>query len=212
MKHKKYNPLDRALREWKNCARFNQMMRGKLNPKEVAVLPVTLQKSYYVTTNKGLFCLNKNRVEKLLDAELYGIALSGTSFYLSAYFGKISTVLRGNLHDLQSRRRRIPMHPVYTTEVSSTNSRIHQIFFARGTLYIADSGRNTIVEYDEEPGVLTHETAPFVDAFDCPVHYDNNHINSVAAYHDYLIFTAYRAGPGSMIGVIKDGGGDRVPL
>ncbi len=201
----KYHPWKRGFSEFKNCHRFNRLLRGSLASKPLSTLPVQLQNSYYVTTDKGMFFLEGGRVTKILEAHLYGIAFSETSYYLSAYFGKVSTVVRGNLEDLRKARAGVSIEEIYTTDVASTNSRIHQIFFSNGTLYIADSGRNTILEYDETSGELTNETAPFFDLFGSPVHYDNNHINSVAAYHDYVVFCAYRAGSGSLIGVIKDG-------
>lgn len=194
-----------AIREWNNISRMNHFIRGALKSRPVTDLSVSLNGSYYITTDKGLFFIEDSKLFKILDGAFYGIAFSDEYYYLSAYFGKLSTVVRGRLDDLKACCSSNAMEPVYTTQVASTNSRIHQVFFANGTLYIADSGRNTIVEYDEHSGRLTQETAPFLDQFGYPIYYDNNHINSVAAYNDYLIFTAYRAGSGSMIGVVKDG-------
>lgn len=207
MPGKKYNPWRRAYKEFRNLAEFRALLAGKrLCNTEVATLSRALGGTYLVSTNSGLYRIAGDRVRRVLGGHFYGIAVSPEYFYVATYFGTASAVLRGRLSDLASGQAGRAMELIYLIDVASTHSRIHQIYFANGILYIANTGKNAILEYDEAQGRLCRESYPFVDHFDAPVKYDNNHINGVARYHDYTVFSAYRAGPGSLIGVIdRDG-------
>lgn len=202
---KKFNPWRRALKEFRSTAPLPALLKGNIHARKVLELPCPVQNRYYAGTNSGLYAIQDRDVVRLLPGHFYGIAVSSEYFYVSAYFGKLSVVLKGSLADLQAGRSRSAMEVILSADVASTHSRVHQLYFSNGTLYIANTGRNAILEYDEASAKLGQETFPFVDRFGSPILHDNNHINGVSAYNDYLLFSAYRAGNGSLMGVIKNG-------
>lgn len=84
----------------------------------------------------------------------------------------------------------------------STNERIHQLYLGDKALWVANTGRNTLIKIDPETCHTIAELPVIVDQFGRGVLYDNNHINSVSEYGGTVLFAAYRAGDGrSMIGV-----------
>lgn len=167
---------------------------------------VPVESDYFISSDRGVFALRKNRITKVFNLWTFGIAVAGSDIYLACYSGGgFSFILKGRLEAFL--RENVPYHfrEIYRIPIVSTNHRIHQICISDGFLWVANSGRNTLLQIDLHSGGIESEIAPFVDSFGKPILYDNNHINSISVYDDTILFIAYKAGGHSMIGVYRDG-------
>jgi hypothetical protein len=156
---------------------------------------------YYFTTDRGIFALEGTHLYQLTTTGGFGLALSGDMAYGSLDFGALtcvvsfpaSALLGGGKVEATVRYRRVGRH---------SRERIHQLTCVNnGPVWFANTGRNTLVRLDTQ-GNGYSEFAPLSDAFSTPVFSDHNHINSVVDYGDYVLFAAFKAGSGSLIGLI----------
>jgi hypothetical protein len=167
--------------------------------------PLPLEKAYYFTSEKGLFYVDKNGIEKRMSIPIYGLAFAHPHIFLSVQISTRSILFQGSLDALKSGGN-LNLKKLYEIQTRSSNERIHQITYGSGYIWVANTGRNSILKVDAKTGEILEEIWPFLDSFGDPYVGDHNHINSVHGYNDFIIFTAYRAGGKSLIGLIhKDG-------
>ena len=176
-------------------------LRRGIRPKSVRDGPLPLEFDFYVSSEKGLFHVDSNGIRRLSSIPMYGVALTEDHVFMAGQIHKRSVVLRGD------RRRNEPLEMrnptiLYETMAQGYNERIHQINHGMESIWVANTGRNSILQIDPASGEVTREIWPFTDDFSQKIIADQNHINSVHAYGDFIVFTAYTAGDGSLIGVI----------
>jgi hypothetical protein len=163
--------------------------------------------SYYISTNDALYCLKNGLGQQVSAQGGYGIAIDGDQIIRSVDVKNASRIVSLSTHDRMNLDH--VEEVIYEMPFRSSNGRIHQLSCDReGHFYAALAERNSILRFNKsENGWKFKEFTPFSDRFGAPILFDHNHINSVLPHDDFLLFVAYKAGPGSMIGVIRD---DRV--
>jgi len=163
--------------------------------------------SYYISTNDALYYLENGLGQQVSTLGGYGIAIDENKVVRSVDLKNASRIVLLDTHDRTNLDNIEEV--IYEMPFKSTNGRIHQLSCDRkGHFYAALANRNSILRFAKsENGWNFEEFTPFGDRFGAPILFDHNHINSVLSQNDFLLFVAYKAGTGSMIGVMRD---DRV--
>lgn len=157
--------------------------------------------SYFFTSDKGLFRVTPAGITRLFGLPVYGFALRGDRFYMAVNLGRLSLVVRGDRQALERPGAQLNLQTLYGRSITSSNERLHQLTSGPDGLWVANTARNSLLLIDAETGAAKKEIFPFLDRFGAPVTGDHNHINSVVQYGDAVLFTAYRAGGRSLIGL-----------
>ena len=178
-----------------------RVLQSCSNFRRIQATSIEIENVYYFTSERGLFRLEPDGLYQILEQPLYGIAIGGEWVFLTLFCHDYSIVVRGNRRALEESGRGFEFKEIYRLQTLSTNERIHGVFFGSGAVWVANTGRNTLLKIDPEGGCVTAELAVFLDRFDRPVLYNNNHLNSVSEYSGVVLFVAYRAGDCSLIGV-----------
>ena len=181
--------------------RTARITRARSKIKKVQDIAANLEKAYYFTSEKGVFRLDRTGVHQVLDLAAYGIAIHGEWIFLAVYSYDYSIVVRGDRRALSESGRSFDFREIYRLQTLSTNERIHGMFCGSDALWVANTGRNTLLKVDPRKAEVVAEIPVIVDRFGRSVLFDNNHINSVSEYDGVVLFAAYRAGHRSMIGV-----------
>lgn len=185
----------------KSDMQFRSAIKTGFGSRKVCSHSFPMENSIYATSNKGLFRIDSDGIYRLSSMPMYGCAITREHVFMVAQIHKRSMLVRG---DLASRELTSMSNPLilYESRANSTNERIHQINIGAGFLWVANTGRNSILKVDLVSGQVLSEIWPFTDEFGEPFICDQNHINSVNAYGDFIVFTAYKAGGRSLVGLI----------
>ncbi|TDJ79627.1 MAG: hypothetical protein E2O39_00660 [Planctomycetota bacterium] len=193
-----------VLREsFRNRRRYHAALAAKAGRRLLGRYDAQLAGAYFVTTERGVLHLEGGRIRQAFDVPCYGIAFHGDHFYVSAWFGDRTSLMRGQRGALLAGSGALGLEELYGLDVRRSNERIHQIYAGQDGLWIANTGRNTIAQFDWQSGELRLELAPFHDEMGAPVLFDNHHINSVSAYGEVVLFVAYGVGGGSLLCVCE---------
>jgi hypothetical protein len=160
--------------------------------------------SYFISTDRGVFVLERGELFQLTQQETYGMAVRQGRFYLAISSDDYSCICSSSLPERLregtvlelKEHHRVPIHK---------GGRVHQIAFYRNHLALAETASNCITFMDVTTGQLAGRWYPFRDQFGRAIKGDHNHINSVSECGDCLLFCAYKAGEAAMIGVIEGG-------
>jgi len=172
--------------------------------RRVGSVRVELRGEYYFTSEKGLFRIDQTGVFQVMTQPCYGVAFKDDWIFLSVYQGgarPYTAVVRGRRDALGQAEAEFSFQEVYRASAPSSNTRIHGIFAGDEALWAANTGRNTLLRFDFGSTELTAEIPLVDDPFGLPVLTDQNHLNGVSEYDGVVLFTAYRAGRQSMVGV-----------
>jgi hypothetical protein len=163
---------------------------------------------YVLSTEKGVFLINSDRLLHTFPYRTYGIALHNDDFYLSSVRGEHNSIFKARLPTSLEQfvpGTRISFEEIYCLKAHITE-RIHQVCIHQNQLVITKPSANAIVFLNLTTGEEEFEIRPFVDSFGIPViSGDHNHINSVFSCGEVLLFGAYRAGGSSLIGAYHNG-------
>lgn len=157
--------------------------------------------AYFVTTERGLLEYRRGTIRRIFSFPAYGIAFDSRHLFVAAWLGRRSCLLRGDASALHEPGRSFGFEEIYALDVTESNARIHQIFLRDGVLFVANTGRDTILRISADTGEIVEEIPVFFDSFGSPIIYDNHHLNSVSVYGSTILFVAYAAGDGSLLGV-----------
>ena len=160
---------------------------------------------YLVTSELGIYRLDKDGIAKVFDLPTFGIAAWRDYLYLGIQQGAYTSVLRVSRKALGKPGARLECKLVYRLRVGRTNERIHQLCASDDFVWVANTGRNTLLRIDPNADDAIEEYTVFLDRFGAPIHSDVNHINSVHSHGNCLLFVAYKIGKQSMIGILHDG-------
>lgn len=196
---------DAARKAWRGVARYEQSFRAHAEFSVAGTYDVKLSQPYWVSSERGVYLLRDGQILLIAPVPCYGLAFAAEHFYLSAYFGHYTAIWKGDRQASQKKGSPFRFQELYGYQTLGSNERIHQIFCSRDHLWAANTGRDTLLKFNLHSTQLEAEWPLFSDAFGKPILYDNHHLNSVAAYGELVVFVAYRAGNGSLIGVIHDG-------
>ncbi|MBV9523402.1 MAG: hypothetical protein JO010_11445, partial [Alphaproteobacteria bacterium] len=94
---------------------------------------------------------------------------------------------------------------LYRVPTIDDGGRIHQIAVCGDALWIANTARNTLTKIDRHSGDLRANIAPFRCAHGHPIAIDHNHVNSVFAQPNYLLFGAFKINRRGAFGLVGDG-------
>jgi hypothetical protein len=159
-----------------------------------------------VTTNRGLYLVERGTWRCLLPIVCFGIARHGDRLFLGASAGIYSFILVATavgtgsieaLHDIRILAR-------YETRYH--NERIHQIAYDPRTNVVlgANCRRNSILVVDADGHGVRDEKYLFSDGTGYVITSDQNHINSITMNGDIILFTAHSAGKGGALGFVAD--------
>lgn len=172
---------------------------------------------YFVTTDIGIIHIHENKGRLLTSRPGYGIAIQGDDIYFSyenadlhKSGGASSFIIKGTTKELLNgeyfnHKKLKKRKTLYKQPFSSSNGRIHQIALdpKSNDLLVAASQENSIIVISDNG--QKRRLSPFLDKFDVPILFDQNHINSVLPIEDVIYFLSYKAGGRSMICYMKNG-------
>lgn len=195
------HPYVQAATAFRTQLRAARRASGRAKIEKVADVTAKLRRVYFYTSEKGVYRIDSSGVYRILEIPCYGIAINGDWVYLALFDGGYSTVVRCDRKTLTESDARPDFREIYRIPARSSNERIHQIYLGDEALWVTNTGRNTVLEIDPNDCVVQAEIPLILDRFDHPVMFDTNHINSVFRHDGVMLFTAYRAGDQSMIGI-----------
>lgn len=158
---------------------------------------------YFVTSDSGVYGIQGGKVFRLFAADTFGLALRDGELFVSTSTDKTSRIVKTRL-DLPLRAgHKLRFKEIFAAPTTK-KGRFHQIAFYNNFLAICHTSANCILLVDPDSGALQREIFPFQDNLGGKINFDHNHINSVSHCGDTLLFCAYRAGSGALLGVIHD--------
>ena len=155
---------------------------------------------YLVTTNIGILRVKNEKIKLVSPIPSFGISLNDKFIFISTSIGNRTLILRKERAKFFNKRFHL-WDEIYSSEISSAAARYHQISAYKNNLYIANTAQNTITKIDKDGNYLGN-LSPFFCEDGHPINTDHNHINSVFAGKNYLLFTAFKANKKGVIGLI----------
>lgn len=175
----------------------------------VAQLPVNLSDRYFVTTDKGIFSAVGDQLLQVTPFRTYGFSIHGEYAYCATTLKKWSFLLKCKLESLLEDGNEPHWQVIRRYEAPDTNCRFHGMDVNSESLWLANTGKGGLVKFDLTGNNPPQELSLFLDHFGEPIQYDLNHINGVSAYEKFTLFTSYKIGSTSGIGLIV---GDNVSV
>lgn len=199
-----FKSIETAAKTLKRDFRYLRSFSASSKRKLVGRFNCSLKDAYFATTEKGIYLLQDGNIYHICNIPCYGIAFSKDDFFLTAWFKNRSVLLKGNRMALHEPSLPFRFRSLYSLDGIRSNERLHQAFCSDTSLWVANTGRNTILQFDlSNTNALQRELPLFYDSFSEPILYDNHHINSVSEYNGLVLYVAYGASHGSIIGVIE---------
>jgi hypothetical protein len=157
-----------------------------------------------VTTNQGLYLLERGAWHCLLPITCFGLARHEDNLFLGASAGIHSFILSATItgKDNVDGLRAVRILSRYETRYH--NERIHQIAYDPRAKIIhgANCRRNSLIAVDPNGRGTVDEKFLFVDGTGFRITTDQNHINSVTMNGDAILFAAHSAGSGGALGFV----------
>jgi hypothetical protein len=162
-----------------------------------------------VTTNQGLYLLDRGVWRCLLPVVCFGVARHDDRLFLGASAGVHSFILAAKIVGADGIDGLRDLQILARYETRYHNERVHQIAFdsGRNVVHCANSRRNSLLAVDAAGGGVLDEKHLFADCAGGTITADLNHVNSVTMNGDILLFTAHSTGDGGALGFVAD---DRV--
>jgi hypothetical protein len=159
-----------------------------------------------VTTNQGLYLLDRGAWRCLLPVVCFGVARHDDRLFLGASAGVHSFILAAKVVGTESIDAFRDLQVLARYETRYHNERIHQIAFDPGAnvVHCANSRRNSLLAVDAAGGGVLDEKHLFADGTGHTITADVNHVNSVVMNGDILLFTAHSTGEGGALGFVAD--------
>jgi hypothetical protein len=149
-----------------------------------------------VTTNQGLYLLDRGAWRCLLPVVCFGVARHDDRLFLGASAGVHSFILAAKIVGADSIDELRDLRVLVRYETRYHNERVHQIAFdpAANVVHCANSRRNSLLVVDAAGGGVLDEKHLFADCAGGTVTADLNHINSVTMNDGIVLFTAHSTG------------------
>jgi hypothetical protein len=160
-----------------------------------------LEHGYFFTSERGIYRIDQRGVRHVFKVPTYGIAFSHDTVFLTCQVDDTSFIGTGRREDLAKASGRFGIELLVRQNILASNERFHGICAGDTAVWAANTQRNTLLRIDPVRLEVVAEIPVFLDRFDRPILYDVNHVNGVSEYHGTVLFTAYRAGGQSMIGM-----------
>jgi len=180
--------------------------RSLVAPRQPSSWPIDLPLAgrYIISSDRGLFAVSRNRLDRLAAVPAFGIARAGDRFYAATWRGRSSLVLSGSAEALLGGGD-CEWREIYSVDTQSDAGRIHQIAAHGDALWLANTALNTLTKIDRHDGRWMANIAPFLCAHGHPIIVDHNHVNSLFPQRRYLLFTAFRINRRAAFGLVGDG-------
>src|SRR3984957_11703839 len=159
-----------------------------------------------VTTNQGLYLLDRGVWRCLLPVVCFGVARHDDRLFLGASAGVHSFILAAKIVGADGIDGLRDLQILARYETRYHNERVHQIAFdsGRNVVHCANSRRNSLLAVDAAGGGVLDEKHLFADCAGGTITADLNHVNSVTMNGDILLFTAHSTGDGGALGFVAD--------
>jgi hypothetical protein len=159
-----------------------------------------------VTTNQGLYLLDRGAWRCLLPVVCFGVARHDDRLFLGASAGVHSFILAAKIVGADSIDELRDLRVLARYETRYHNERVHQIAFdpAANAVHCANSRRNSLLAVDAAGDGVLDEKHLFADCAGGTITADLNHVNSVTMNGGILLFTAHSTGEGGALGFVAD--------
>lgn len=198
-----YNILKPILANSKRTLYFEFKKLNVLKSIKEINLDFEILGDYLITTDKGIFRACKNTITKISSLNTFGITIFDHHIYVTSSVGEKTFILKEKLENILQRNLHF-WDEIYSVNISSEAGRFHQIGNYDKNIWIANTAQNLITKINNK-GEWLGNLGPFFCSYGHPINIDHNHINSVFATKNYLIFTAFKANKNSVIGLIGSG-------
>jgi hypothetical protein len=182
--------------------RYRLAARASHGPSVIVDFPAIGR--YILSSERGLYHVSSNTVRELCRIPAFGMAITGDKIYLATWSGDASIVLEGSLAALLDGGG-CGWRELYRVRYLTEAGRIHQISVNGDALWLANTARNTYTKIDRHSGAWRANVGPFRCSFGHPILNDHNHVNSVFAQPEYLLFAAFKINRASALGLCGDG-------
>jgi len=186
------------LSAWRKQSIFTAKNKGKC----LLSLPEMVSGTYFITSEKGLFRADISGLHLILPTPLYGCTIVGDKVVMGLYLDTDSILVEGNSSALFKKGESFQFREIMRVKTNDTKERIHQVTSFGNHIWSACTSMGALVHYEIGDSSIEF-IYPLRDFFSAPVQKNINHINSVIQYGETVLFTAYRAGKGSLIGAIN---------
>jgi len=159
-----------------------------------------------VTSNAGLYLLERNAWHCLLPVICFGVARHQDTLFLGASAGLHSFVLSARTVGEKSVDALADVKILARYETRYHNERIHQIAYDPRTrlVHCANSRRNSLIAVALDGRGVVDEKFLFADPGGSPFFTDQNHVNAVTVNGDALLFASRYAEGGGGLGFVAN--------
>jgi hypothetical protein len=159
-----------------------------------------------VTTNLGLYLLDRGTWRCLLPVVCFGVARHDDRLFLGASAGVHSFILAAKIAGTDGIDGLRDLQILARYETRYHNERVHQIAFDPGgdVVHCANSRRNSLLAVDAAGRGVLDEKHLFADCAGGTITADLNHVNSVTVNGSALLFAAHSTGQGGALGFVAD--------
>ena len=169
--------------------------------------PLTFR--YLITTNKGIYLLEKNNIFKIYNGDVHGICSFKNQIFFSVFTGRHSSILKADIN--YKTKYLSNFDRLISFETRYNNERIHGMCFNQNSksLLIANTKRNSILLYDYKKKKILNEIFVMSDKTNFKILCDHNHLNNVSIYNNKILFTCHngsigkKSRGGSLVGFIE---------
>jgi hypothetical protein len=183
---------------WLHC------LTKAVQPEAVVSCDFPVLGRYLVSSERGVFRITANHIERLCGLPAFGMAVVEDRVYLATWRDDWSIVLSGAREALLQGGD-CGWREIYRVKVQSEAGRIHQIGALGDVLWLCNTALNTYTKIDRHTGRWLASIGPFRCSFGHPILVDHNHVNSVFPQPDYLLFTAFKINRRSVFGLAGRG-------
>ncbi|MEP6662294.1 MAG: hypothetical protein ABJC04_01400 [Verrucomicrobiota bacterium] len=162
----------------------------------------TFSENYLISSDRGVFALQKGEMFQLTDVDTFGIAVCHGELFAACSNDDFSSVGKCAFSLPLLPNASLKFTEIFRTPINK-KGRIHQINFYHDTLAVTLTAENSIAFLNPSSGEILSECSPFRDGFGAAIGGDHNHINSLSQCGESLLFCAYKAGTGALIGIIS---------
>ena len=163
---------------------------------------------YLISTNKGIYLLEKSKIFRLYKGDVHGLCINEKIIFFSVFTGRHSSILQAEI--CCKKKILLNLKRLISFETRYNNERIHGMCYdkKRNLILIANTKRNSILYYDFKTKKKINEIFVMSDKTKFKICTDHNHINNISLHNNNILFTCHNGSigkknkGGSLIGFI----------
>jgi hypothetical protein len=188
---------------------YDQVQSAVAAPRKTFVAPASASTPFplLVSSNAGLFMLERGEWNCLFPFKCFGIARRENTLFIGATGGIHSFVISAEISGKETIEALHDVKILARYEARYHTERIHQIAYDPKTdlIQCANCRRNSLLAVDPNGRGIVDEKFPFVDPRGGSPYFTNqNNLNAVMVNGDALLFTCLFAGEGGALGFIEN--------